>query len=65
MFRQAWEQQNVKELEEIERVYRHHSLGEMTLRKQHWHNKAGEALGFLMVFIPLNEQDEHKLSALF
>lgn len=65
MFRQAWEQQNVKELEEIERVYLHHSLGEIMLRKQHWHNKAGEAFGYLMVFIPLNEQDECKLSALF
>lgn len=63
IFKKAWEQQNVKEIEEIERGYYHSEFGQITLRKQHWHNKAGEAFGYLMVFVPIDEATDRLLNS--
>ncbi len=60
-FRSAWDQNSVKESDEMERVYHHALLGDLNLRKQYWDNRHGDTFGQMMVFVPTNDEDEQRL----
>lgn len=60
-FRQAWGCLSVKEITEIENTYQHASIGALRLRKQFWFSQSGEGFGHLMVYLPLNDDDEQRL----
>ncbi len=64
-FKKIWSDHGVRAKEEFEREYQHHVLGDLLLRKQHWNSCANDALGQLVVYIPLNDADRLRLGELF